>query len=126
MAGFIGRTIALTWGGSPILGVREKGVSLNGEPVDQTSSEDAGWRTLLDDMGERAVEISLSGVTKDQILKDDWFNGDRTQTMTLTYDDTGIVSGSFMLVNYSETGPYKDATTFEATFQSMGVVTYVP
>lgn len=124
MSASVGRTIALTWGGAAIAGVREKGVALNGEPVDVSDDDSAGWRELLDVAGENTVDISISGVTKDGALKEDWFAGNRTQAVTITYPDGGVLSGDFFLVNHNDTGPYKDAATFEASLQSTGAVDY--
>lgn len=130
MDGFLGRDIDFFWGGnSPgdqILGVREKGIEINGEPVDVTSDENDGWRTLLSVPGQKEVTLSLSGVTKDQRLKTDLFAGNRTQPVTIIYPDGSTLTGNFYLATHSETGPYNDATTFEAELQSTGVVTFTP
>lgn len=124
MAGKIGRTISFKWDGVEVAGVREKSVAINGEPVDVTSDEDNGWRTLLTDAGENSVNISLSGITKSDALKAAWFSGDRTEEVTLTYPDGGIVSGAFFLATFNETGPYNDAVTFDCELQSSGEVEY--
>ncbi len=129
MDGFLGRDIDFFWGGnSPgdqILGVREKGIEINGEAVDVTSDENDGWRTLLTTPGQKEVTISVSGVTKDQRLKTDWFNNNRTQPVTITYPDGSIMAGNFYLSSYTDTGPYNDATTFEAELMNSGAVTFV-
>ena len=122
MAGFAGREIELTWGSNPIDGVREKGISLNGEPINVTSDEDDGKQTLLDISAEDSVTITISGVTKSSDLRDDWFNGNRTATATLTYPDGYSITGTFFLSTYEETGAYNDATTFTATLNSSGAV----
>lgn len=130
MDGFLGRDITFQWGGnSPgdtILGVREKGIEINGEAIDVTSDENNGWRTLLNTPGQREVTISLSGVTKDKRLKTAIMGADagRTQPVFLTYPDGGVISGNFYLQSHSETGSYNDATTFEAELLSTGEVTY--
>lgn len=116
----------MTWGGAAVLGVREKGVTRNGEPIDVASDEDSGWRTLLTTAGQNEVDISLSGVTKDLVLRNDWHAGNRTKTLALTYPDGSILSGSFYLANFNETGAYNDAVTFDATLQSTGAVTWTP
>lgn len=130
MAASVGRTIQLAWGDtSPpaaLAGVREKSVALNGEPIDVTNDDSDGWRELLEEPGENQVNISVSGITKDAALKTAWFSGERTNTLTLTYPDGGIITGSFFLATYTDTGPYNDATTFEAEFQSSGAPTYTP
>lgn len=122
MAGFAGREIELTWSSNPIDGVREKGISLNGEPINVTSDEDDGKQTLLDISAEDSVTITISGVTKSSDLRDDWFNGSRTATATLTYPDGYSITGTFFLSTYEETGTYNDATTFTATLNSSGAV----
>lgn len=128
MDGFLGRDIGFQWGGnSPgdtILGVREKGIELNGEAVDVTSDENNGWRTVLTKPGQNEVTISLSGVTKDTRLKEDWFGNRRMQPVFITYPDGGVMSGNFFLQSFNETGTYNDATTFEAELINNGEVSY--
>jgi predicted secreted protein len=126
MPAFKGRDIQLTWGGEVIPGVREKSAALNGEAVDVSSDEDNGWRSLLAVSAENQVDVGISGVTKNDRLKRDWFAGTRTKTVVITYPDGGVISGTFFLATYTDTGPYNDATTFEAELQSTGVVTYIP
>jgi predicted secreted protein len=126
MAARIGRKIKLRWNGAEIPGVREKGIALNGEPVDVTADDSNGWRELLTDPAENQVEISLSGVTKSHALKADWFAGTRTRAAEIEYDDGTKITGQFFLANHNETGVYNDTATFEATLQSTGVVTYIP
>jgi predicted secreted protein len=126
MTGFLGRSIALTWDGASVAGVREKKKALSGAAVDVTSDEDNGWRTLLEDPQQNEVNLSLSGVTKSDVLRSAWFSGDRTATATLTYPDGGVLSGTFYLATYNETGPYNNATTFDCELQSSGAVTYTP
>jgi TP901-1 family phage major tail protein len=130
MAAGVGRAITFTWGSdSPaeeIPGVREKSIEISGEPIDISSDDSAGWRELLTVAGENQVTIGISGVTKNDALKVDWFAGTRTQTATITYEDGGVLTGQFFLASYSDTGTYNDANTFEADLQSTGVVTYTP
>jgi predicted secreted protein len=128
--GFLGRDIDFFWGGnSPgdqILGVREKGIEINGEAVDVTSDENNGWRALLTEPGQKEISLSISGVTKDDRMKQDWFGNRRMQAVTLRYPDGATVSGTFFMQSCSDTGPYNDATTFECELLSNGEVTYTP
>lgn len=125
--GFKGRDIDFEWNSAELLGVREKGISLNGDPINVTSDEDDGWQLLLADVGgEDKVEVSISGVTKSEVLKTDWFNRTRTRSVEITYPNGSVLSGTFFLASYSDTGPYNDGTTFEATLQSSGEVIFTP
>lgn len=126
MTAAVGRALALEWGATPVAGVREKSIALNGEPIDVTDDDDDGWRALLaDEAAQNEVTISVNGVTKDDTLRAAWF-GTRTSAMTVTFPDGGTISGNFFLQSYTETGAYNDAVTFEAEFQSSGIVTYTP
>ena len=130
MTASVGRNITLTWGSdSPpegIAGVKEKALTLSGEPIDITSDDDSGWRSLLTVPGQKQIELKVSGVTKDRKLLADWFAGTLTQNATLTYDDTAKISGNFFLSEYSDKGNFKDATAFDATLMSTGTITYTP
>lgn len=124
--GYKGRKITLTWKGVVIPGVRERSISMAGEPVDLTSGDDDGWRRLATENGaaQDNVDVSVSGVTKTTDLKEDWMHRDRVGELIIDYPTGHRLSGTAVLVNYTDTGPYNDAVTFEATFQFSGEVTF--
>jgi len=139
MGAHVGRTITLYWGDdSPqeaVAGVREKGATFAGEPVDITNDDSNGWQELLDVAQTNSVELSCSGVLLNDTLRADWFNGagaigHRMQAATFEYPvETGditaaTITGTFYLKEYSETGNHDGEVTFEATFASNGAVTY--
>lgn len=133
MVAIVGRTIQVYWGDespSPLVaGIREKGIELNGDPVDVTNDDSSGWRELLDAAQTNMVNIPCSGVLLDDTLRADWFTGATTtgarmQTAAFQWPDGGVLTGTFYLAEYSETGSHDGEVTFEATFQSNGVVTY--
>jgi TP901-1 family phage major tail protein len=125
--GTVGRKVILKISGAPVAGVREKSVAINGEAIDVSADDSSGWRELLADPSEQQVDISVSGVAKANVLKVAAFaSGARIKALTLEYPDGGIIIGDFYLATYSETNPYKDAVTFEASLQSSGPVTYTP
>lgn len=130
MAASVGREVTLTWGNSSpalaIAGVKQKDLSISGEPIDITSDDDNGWRTLLSVPGQKHIELKVSGVTKAHTLMTDWFNGDLTQAVVLTYADGATLTGDFYLSEYGDKGSYKDAVTFDATLMSTGVISFTP
>lgn len=126
MPGFIGRTNTLTWGGVTLAGVREKSLKINHEPVDETAGEDAGWRTLLALPGEKTVDIDLSGIVRSKTLLTDLGAVNTQKALVYTRADGLVISGTFMLVSCGQTDPYKDATSYDASFQSTGAVTITP
>jgi len=130
MVAIAGRQVEFRWGDdSPmdeIPGVREKGIELNGEPIDITSDDDNGWRALLSIAAENQVNISLSGVSKNARLRNDWFAGNRLMPARLTFPDGSVISGSFFLAAFTETATYNAAMAFEATLNSSGTVSFTP
>lgn len=117
-----GRKVIFTWDGEIIDGVREKNVSLNGEPANITTDEDDGWQLLLDEDAERSVEISISGILKSDRLKLAKFSGNVQADASIVYPNGFTIAGFFSLSNYSEGMPYNDAITFEATLMSSGEI----
>jgi TP901-1 family phage major tail protein len=140
MTANVGRTIIVRWGdASPIpavAGIREKSVTVSGEPVDITNDDSAGWRQLLDAPQVNTVEISASGVALNDTLRQAWFSGaaigsgTRMAPAEFEYPLEGaqtnpaVISGTFYLQEYSETGNHDGEVTFEATWVSNGAVTY--
>lgn len=128
MAAEAGRDLDMYWKGSTSgtrIACREKGLTLNGEPIDITADDNSGWRTLLASPAQRNVGITLSGVAKDDTLRDDWFNDPTLQQdVDFIYEDGSQLSGTFQLVNYNETAAYNDAIMFDAELQSTGAITY--
>lgn len=131
MTARLGREVQFFWGGnSPqdqIEGVREKGVTFGGDAIDITSDEDGGYRTLMaNTVGQRELNISLSGVSKSAILRRARAAGETSNQARLVYPNGDEISGLFELVKYEETDKYNDAATFTAEIQSNGVYTYSP
>jgi len=129
MAANLGRNLLLKTSTTVIAGVRTKGVSLNKEPVDVTTDDDSGYRTLLSEAGQVSLDLSLDGITKDDELRASILGG---TTMTLTdvtleYPNGDVLSFTeVMLTSLEESGAYNDAITFTATLQSSGEWTYTP
>jgi predicted secreted protein len=126
MSGFVGRRLLFSWKGTEILGVREKSVAFNGEPVNITSGENNGWQTLLNEAGENSIVVQVSGVTKSSILRRDWMQMLREGAVEIEWPDGTLLQMTAVMSTYTETGTYNDAATFEATFTSSGEPTFTP
>lgn len=128
MAASAGRELLIKKGVSVIAGVRTKTVTINGEPIDITSDDDSGFRTLLGDAGTRSIDLSVEGVTKDAVLRA-IVAGSSSQLLTdisVEYPNGDTIEGDFYLVNIEESGEYQDALTFSASLQSSGPFVYTP
>lgn len=130
MVANVGRTIGV-YTGEPmaevlVAGVRQKSANHAGEPVDITNDDSSGWRQVLDTPTVNQVDIPVSGVLVNDVLRAEWYSGTRLKRRVFVYPDGGELSGMFYLNGYNETGEHDGEITFEATFISSGVVTYKP
>jgi len=132
--GIAGRVVTIKRGAVPTLvaGVRTKGITVNGTPIDVTTDDSAGWRALLDLSGQNDVSLTVAGVVVGAGLRVESLTmADRVQPTDFEIPGTaalggGKYSGEFFLASYAETGEYNGAMTFTAEFQSAGPVTYTP
>lgn len=128
MAAAKGRSLLVKRGAVVIAGLRTKGVSINNEPIDVTTDDEAGYRTLLGDPGAKSLDLSIEGITKDDDLRVAILaSGSMMLTdVTITYPDGGILDGDFFFASLEETGAYNEAVTFSGSLQSSGQWTYTP
>lgn len=125
MSADVGRNLTIKKGTILIAAVRTKGVAINNEPIDITNDDDLGWRTLLEEVGQKQVDLTVGGVVMDDTLRNASINGVLLESYTITFHDGGVMTGDFFLQGYNENGEYNGAVTFDATLQSSGEVTYV-
>lgn len=129
MAGFNGRSLTIDWDSTTLVGVRTRGMTNNNEMVDVTTDDDSGWRTLLATPGVKSVEVSVGGVSSDEVLLAEFYNASTTgETLQIDLPSSlatpGNVSGTFHLASFEMNGEHDGAVEFSATFQSSGAVTY--
>ena len=127
MAAAKGRSLLVKKGSTVLAGMRTKGVALNGEPIDVTTDDDGGWRTLLSDVGTLSVDLSIEGITKDDTLRALIAAGGTSLMLTditVEFLDGNGFSGNFFLNSLEETGTYNEAITFSGSLQSSGTITY--
>lgn len=129
MAALIGRRVTFTptGAGAPVTGMRTKTVTLNNEPVDITSDDDDGFRTFLGtDPAQRAIDMSVEGVTKDDELIQlaAAGGGNLISEYTLAFPGLGSFVGNFYIGSIELGAAYNEAVTFSATIQSSGPFTY--
>ena len=110
-----------------IASVREKSVAKTNEPIDVTTDDSLAHRTLLAEPAMRTVDVSVSGVTDDDILMAAISASTASlvlEDIRVTYPDGATDEGTFFLNSLTRTGSYQDAVTFEAQLLSSGEVVY--
>ena len=124
MAGANGRALQIKWDSVTLVGVRTKGWTATADLVDVTTDGDNGWRTLLATPGLRSVEVTVGGISSDQVLINEFFNGTGETLTGELPTTTGTISGTFYLSSFEQTGEHDGAVEFSATFMSSGAVAY--
>lgn len=126
MAAANGRELKILKNNVVIAGVRTKTVAIAGAPVDITSDDDAGYRTMLGEAGTYSIDLTVEGITKDAELRGVILTGGSLllTDITIEYPDGSTIAGDFFLASVEESGEYADAITFSASLQSSGAWVY--
>lgn len=129
MSGFNGRELTIDWDSTTLVGVRTRGVTNSNEMVDVTNDDDSGWRTLLATPGVKSVEVTVGGISSDEVLLAEFYNASTTgETLKVDLPSSlatpGNISGTFHLASFEITGEHDGAVEFSSTFNSSGAVTY--
>lgn len=129
------RDIIVNKGATRIAGITSKSVAIGKEAIDITTDEDNGYRTLLDVAGTKTLDISFSGVLKDNVILN-IAGAEVSQLLTdieLEFPPQGAettgatISGDFWLNGYTVNGGGSDgAIEFDGTLQSSGAWTFTP
>lgn len=126
MAAISGRKLRIKRGSTAIAGARSDSITINNEPIDITEKDDLGWRKYLADAGVRSIDCEVEG-----ILEDSTFLALAVGTAsalleayTIEVQSIGSFTGNFFLASFAVTGEQADATTFTASIQSSGAITF--
>ena len=110
-----------------IAAIRTKNPTIAREPIDVTSDDDDGFRTLLAEPGQKQIDLSFSGVTEDDVLLEAAAAGTPAfERLNLRFPSGATIEGDFFFNNLSITGEYNQSVTFEGEMQSSGAWTYAP
>lgn len=126
MSGFVGRDVEVRKGtgtGVLIAGARTKSVTINNEPIDVTTDDSDGFRELLAESAERHLDISIEGLTKDDVLLQLAVAGSALiDEFSIVFPDSPdvVIRGDFRVNNVQLGAEYNDAVTFTAELQSTG------
>jgi predicted secreted protein len=128
MAAQAGRDFTVSKGGTVIAGLRETSATANSEPIDITGKDDNGYRTMASFAGVESIDITATGVWKDDTLRSIGFAGTGTTKLltdiTLEWGDGASLSGDFYLNSYEASGNQDNEETYSVSLQSSGDWTY--
>lgn len=112
-----------------IVGAQDDQTTMNNTEVDITDKDDNGYRTLLDDWGVRSIDITVTGVMKDDDLIDTVTSSTGSvllQEYVLDMDAFGEITGDFWLQSVQLGATTSEGVSFTATFLSSGEYTFTP
>jgi TP901-1 family phage major tail protein len=129
MAGHNGRSLTIDWDTTTIVGVRTRGVSVTNDYVDVTTDDDNGWRTLLANPGLRAVEVTVGGITNDEILLAAIMAANVAVEAVAINLPTGLATpgdlgGDFLISGFEQSADHDGACEFSVTLMSTGEIVY--
>lgn len=110
-------------------GLRVNSAKINNEPVDITSKDSAGWRTLLEGAGVQSISVSGSGVFTDatayQVVRVAAMANDQINFKIVFPGSTypRVYTGEFMITELEEAGEYNGEMTYSLTLESSGTIT---
>lgn len=108
-------------------GLRSSSITLSDEPVDVTTKDSSGNRTLLPQGGTQTVTISGSGIftdaTSETTIRGYWGTG-TLKTYSFIVPDLGTYSGTFQITSLEYAGEFNGEVTYSITLESSGAVTF--
>ncbi len=119
----LGRKVSITIGGNVVASARTKTLTINNSSVNVTADDDSGIQALLDEMGEKSVDLSVDGMylSTDETLLDLSLSTTPAADVVLDFE-TFTISGRFFQNSFSNGVPYNEAITFSSSFSSSGAV----
>lgn len=116
-------------GGTQIACQRTTSLSINGETVDITNKDSAGFRELLADAGTSSMTVSVEGtyITDSTIANLRSRSIDKSlNDYTLIYPSAGgkFDSVSFQVTSFDDSGEHNGEVTYSATLESSGTFAF--
>lgn len=129
MAADTGRALKIYRSSTLIAAVVSKTVTINNEPIDITTDDDLGFRTLLEESATKSVDIGVEGVLEEDTLLAVAANPATAAFITadkVEFPSGALVEGNFRLNSLETSGSVDGRVDFSATLQSSGAWTWTP
>jgi len=109
-------------------GIQTKSLSINNNPVD-VSDDSAGYQKMLNDGGIQSLEISGSGVVKNDAQMKALIAAADARTEHNWQIVSGLgdtYEGPYVISQFQRSGGHDGAETFSLTLVSSGEISYTP
>lgn len=107
-------------------GARTDSLTFNNEMIDITDKDDAGVRTLLDDIAMKSMALSCTGVAKASTyaaLAAAAGASTALHDFRVAFGSFATYTGSFFITSFEATGEQADTITFTMSLESSGAIT---
>lgn len=126
MPGYGGNAFLLKIGtsgtaGTTIAAMEDTTLSMDGQMIDVSTKDSAGFRELLDGGGQKTLSITARGVMTDGTTTDLMMTRVRSGTITaygLVFGDGDVIDGNFQVTHFGVAGPRDDKQTYDITLES--------
>lgn len=108
---------------------RANALSLNNNPVDDTSMDGNGVQSMIADAGIQTMQISIDGLFKDSAVEESLRAaafGRTSNNFQLAFPNGDVYEAGFVIQDYSRGGTHDGAETFSATLVRSGSGTFTP
>ncbi len=125
MAKTTGRLCVIKKNNVTIGGARTVGMSVSGSAIDVQDQGDEGFQTMLAGvLTGRSIGLNIDGYEEDNVLRDIGMDTNPAASflsdLTYEFPNGDVISGNFVMSDYSETGAFADGLKFTASFTSDG------
>jgi len=132
MAAIKGANVVVKIDSTAVAGGKTKNLTINNTAIDVTNDDSSGWRTMLDESGQQNVDITVSGILVNSDLIAASITGTVLETMSFEFpialdgdSSSGPkLSGDFKMTSFATGAETEAGVTFDATFNSSGVIAY--
>lgn len=109
-----------------VAGLRTTQLSVNGEAVNVTTKDSAGWRELLSGAGVRSVSVSAAGIFTGSAAETQLRGAALTGTILnyeLSFESGERMRGRFLVTRLDYAGDYNGERSYAINLESSGAVT---
>ncbi len=127
MAAEKGLAFLLKLGAATIAGLRSTSFTINGQEVEVTTKDSAGWRELLAGAGVTQMSITGSGVFQDgtslAALRVSCI-AKTLATYSIVFESGDDYTGSFQVTSVEQSGEHDGEVTYSISLENSGVVAF--
>jgi TP901-1 family phage major tail protein len=116
-------------GATTVAAMRTTRFAVNGETVDATNKDSAGWRELLAAGGKVSVNVSAAGILSGSTQATDFVNRVIARSLdayTVVFDNGDTLAGSFQCTAFEAGGEHSGEQTYTLSLESSGALTVTP